>query len=1226
MGTSHTAETFRGLLLQYRGRSGLTQRQLAARVGAHRRTLQDWEAGVNYPSAERLRALLRVLLDAGALTMGREVAEAEELWISVVREAPRTQTPFDVVWWGEQVDQQASSATRQVARTAESVTVDESARTPTARYLEWADAPDVLGFVGRVRELANLRTWVLEERCRLVGLLGMGGIGKTTLAARLAEDLTPGFARLYWRSLRDALPMNEWLVGVIGFLSDQQVVPPEGEVPRLEVLLQLMRERQCLLVLDNFETLLEPGQREARYRDGYAGYGRLLQSVGSGRHRSCLVVTSREAPPELAALEGAAVHTLELGGMEVADGQALLADKQLSGTTEAWTTLIDRLGGNGLALKVVGESIRQVFGGELGAFLEMASGVTLFGGIGRLIAEQIDRSSSLEQRVLRMLALERGPVTLAQLIAEMGAHAGRGAVVGAIEALRRRSLVERAEMPGTAAFTLQSVVLEYLTDRLVASAADEIEHGRLALLIEHPLVKAQTKDYIRDTQERLIGKPILVQLQSTVGDAGAERLLLGLLDAFRGRPPRDQGYAPGNAINLLRLARGDLQGVDLSCLSVRQAYLAGVNAQNASLRDAHLTESVLAEAFYFPTSVALSAEGALLVTGTSAGEVWLWRVADRTPLLTVQGHTGAVWGVALSAEGQLLASGGGEGTLRLWDARSGRSLGTLLGHTGGIRCVALAADGHLLASGSDDETVRLWDAATGQLLATLHGHTGAVTGVAVSADGQLVASCGADGTGRLWEASTGRPVSILQPDAGAIRGVALSADAQLLVTGGLDGTVRLWQAPFVQETPLATLRGHTSMVRGVALSADGQVLASGSFDGELRLWEARTGLPLATLQGPTGTVWGVALSADGQLVACSGGGGAVRLWEARPGLPVATLQGQTGIVWGVALSADGRLVANGSDDGTLRLWDASTGVLLATLEGHTGAVTGVALSADGKLMASAGADGLVRLWATSTGQPLSTLQGHVGTVWCVAVSADGRLVASGSDDETVLLWDATTGLTIATLRGHTGAVTGVALSADGSLVASVSDHDTLRLWGVSAGHPIATLQGHTGGATDVALSADGQVVATGGRDGTVRLWGVGTARRLANLRGYAGMIRSVALSADGQLLVSGGLDGTVRLWRAPFFPARPPAILRGHTSMVRDVALSADGQVLASGSFDGSVRVWESGTGACLHELRGARRYERMDITGLTGVTAAQRVALLALGAVEQPAPATQGG
>ena len=63
---------------------------------------------------------------------------------------------------------------------------------------------------------------------------------------------------------------------------------------------------------------------------------------------------------------------------------------------------------------------------------------------------------------------------------------------------------------------------------------------------------------------------------------------------------------------------------------------------------------------------------------------------------------------------------------------SGRLLATLQGHTGAVYGVALWGDGRLVASGSLDGTVRLWEAASGRCLATLQGHTGAVWGVALA--------------------------------------------------------------------------------------------------------------------------------------------------------------------------------------------------------------------------------------------------------------------------------------------------------------------------------------------------------------------------------------------------------------------------------------------------------------------------------------------------------------
>lgn len=404
------------------------------------------------------------------------------------------------------------------------------------------------------------------------------------------------------------------------------------------------------------------------------------------------------------------------------DGRALLLDKQLEGDEGAWRALVERYGGNGLALKLVGETTRELFDGSIADYLEYAtttSGV-MVGGVRQLLGAQIQRLSDLEQELLRRLAVEREPVGLAELAADLGRRIGRIVVLEAVEGLRRRSLLERSERGPL--FGLHSVVLEYVTEQLVEDVADELTIGELDLLLRQPLLKATGKDYVRRSQERLIAGPILERLVATRGGAGAaEQWLLSLLDSQRGQPVEDQGYGPGNLVNLLRLLRGDLRGADLSRLTIRQAHLQEVEAQGASLAGSHLSETVLGEAFNYVTALALSADGAYLVAGTVSGEVCWWRVADRTLLATLPGHAGAVWNVALSGDGRLVASGSDDGTARLWDSVGRRPLATLQGHTGGILSVALSGDGRLVASGGDDGTARVWDAWGGTLRRTLRG-------------------------------------------------------------------------------------------------------------------------------------------------------------------------------------------------------------------------------------------------------------------------------------------------------------------------------------------------------------------------------------------------------------------------------------------------------------------------------------------------------------------------
>ena len=1208
--------------LAFRKRAGLTQRELAALLRVSGQAVHAWEGGLSYPDTVHLKELIALYLARGALTTGREEEEAAALWATVRAKAVRRTEPFDPAWFA------ALHGARERADHALTAPIAVSA--PERR--DWGDAPAAPVVQGRAEELAALTHWIDEERCRVVQVLGGGGIGKTTLAARLAYELAPRFAVVYWRSLRNAPPAREWLAGAIAALSGGRAVVPDGLDARLGLLLELLRGQRALLVLDNLETVLEPGASTVRYRVGYEGYGAALARLAENAHEGCLLLTSRERPLQA---EEAAVRALRLDGLGVAAARALLNGRVLAGGDAAWGTLVERYGGNPLALRVVGETIGSVFGGDIAAFL--AQNVAVFGGVRQLLDEQVARLSAPEQAILDWLAVGREPVGFAELAAGLGPGVARGDAVEAVEALRRRSLLEWA--PG-GAFTLQPVVLEYTTARLIASLAREILAGEPALLVDRALLKARARDYIRRSQERLLVQPLLDQLQGSLGSADAvERQLVALLEMWRARSAAEQGYGPGNVVNVLRLLRGNLRGLDLSGLTIRHAYLQGVEAQDVRLVGAHLVDASLAEAFDNPTALAVSADGAYLALGTSTGEVCLWRVADRVLLLAAAGHAGAVLGVALSGDGGLLASGSLDGTIKLWDtaprqehpADGGHLQMTVQGHTSGVRDVALSVDGQVVAGAGHDGTINLWEVRGGRLLATLEGHSSAIRDVALSGDGRLVIGGSYDGSAKVWEVpspgtstahemdgSQGRgfaghlPVP-LQGASSGVWGVALSASGTIAAGGSEDRVVRLWEAR--SGRLLSTLEGHTGTVPTVALSGDGRLVASGSFDGTVKLWDASSERLLSTLQGHAGGVWGVALSGDGRLVASSSFDGAVKLWGTGGEQLLGTLQGNTSGVWGVALRGDGRLVASGSWDGMVRLWDVATRELRATLEGHTGAVPAVALSGDGRLVASGSFDQSVKLWDAANGRLLTTLEGHAGPVHALALTRDGRFIASGSLDGTVRLWDTANGRPPAILEGHSAGVYGVALSGDGRLVASGSFDRLVMLWDAASGRLLATLEGHTAGIHSVALSDDGLLAASGSLDGAVRLWDTASGRPLALLEGHSAGIYSVALSGDGRLLASGSFDGAVKLWEVA--SGRLLAGLEGHISAVRSLALSEDGRLLASGSQDGTVRVWKIPSGEHVQTLRRDRHYERMDITGLTGTSEAQRTALLALGAIE---------
>ncbi|KAI4599626.1 hypothetical protein KJ359_001723 [Pestalotiopsis sp. 9143b] len=160
----------------------------------------------------------------------------------------------------------------------------------------------------------------------------------------------------------------------------------------------------------------------------------------------------------------------------------------------------------------------------------------------------------------------------------------------------------------------------------------------------------------------------------------------------------------------------------------------------------------------------------------------------------IEAHSGWVNSVAFSADGRRLASGSSDDSVKLWDAESGDCLQTFKHHFHHVGSVAFSADGRRLASGSNDDTVKLWDAESGDCLQTLEGHFLPISSVAFSADGRRLASGSSDDSVKLWDAESGDCLQTFKHHFHHVGSVAFSADGRRLASGSNDDTVKLWDA------------------------------------------------------------------------------------------------------------------------------------------------------------------------------------------------------------------------------------------------------------------------------------------------------------------------------------------------------------------------------------------------------------------------------------------------
>jgi WD40 repeat protein len=292
---------------------------------------------------------------------------------------------------------------------------------------------------------------------------------------------------------------------------------------------------------------------------------------------------------------------------------------------------------------------------------------------------------------------------------------------------------------------------------------------------------------------------------------------------------------------------------------------------------------------------------------------------------TLQGSEVNFSSLAYSADGKILASGTVRGDIYLWDTTTNKELAVLKGHTKVVLGVQFSPDGKMLASaGGLDGTARVWEAATGKLLHTFNlPDKDAVNGVTFSPDGKTVAACGFKGKLPVWDVVTGKQVDVFAGE--EARCLEYSPDGKTLAWGSSPQSVRLRDLASGKEQVLAG--SNMTIVKTIAFSPDSKMIAvagshrgdQGKVDNVIRVWDIAQRKEVHQLRGHGQYVYHVAFSSDGKWLASAGQDGAVRLWDVATGKQLLAHSSEEQAALSVTFSPDGNTLAMTAGK-TVTLW------------------------------------------------------------------------------------------------------------------------------------------------------------------------------------------------------------------------------------------------------------------------------------------------------------------
>lgn len=1063
--------------------------------------------------------------------------------------------------------------------------------------------PEARFFVGREDELLLLRELVLERKERIVGLVGIGGVGKTLLASEFVRRNIQAFDQVVWLSLVYRTSFDTFLADLLTRLATHYERSTSRDPG--EALIQHLAARRCLIVIDNLEPILTKSGRDVgSFLEQFGDYREFFKQLAQRSHRSTLLFTSR-LNPRILGRHGpnTGIPIVELQGVDDDSGLAIIEEsaKWLHRDAVAMTrfpdelkSIVRRYGGTPLFLETVGGAIATRFFGDVSVFLTSvrsrnAKAIDALQETitdGHIFQELTDDMDHLERMLVDWLAINREPVTVQELVNSIYPEISEPALHRVIGSLQNR-------FPGTLGFERDHlairhpVLLEYFTDRFVRQACKELREGAVdGLLNTHGLVNPGVAEHILVEQYNEVLKSTIVCFYA---DGGDHQSLVAKLHSMWSSVPvkRSEGYILGNLLNIFTYLHEDLRSLVFAQRTIRRACLRGIDIERTQrgevffgvdyyvpetfhgldLQQAQLIECSFIHELSYVLALSTSPDGMYVAAGESNGNISVWEIKrearrnlNRVHIIR-NAHEIGVWSVQFSSDGRFLGSCAHDGRTRLWRIKN--ESGEYLWNVDG---------------GDTEQVLACHETATGGYLVAL----------AISPDSELIASAGKERTIELWQIGTGERVASLEGHDASIHALAFSPRTGdlMLASGSSDGEICVWDLrDYNSHGPILTrIMSHMTSVESLVFSEDGRTLCCTNNYDALRVWDLSDCPAIRCIFAMARDRSGViALGPyDPQLLAIAGNvNRCVQVFEldklAEKARSEWVLPRRVDAVNAMTFCSNGTMLVTSSNR-MLKLWDIDARSCIDTVYGFVGWITSVAFSGDGGLAASANEEGILEVWSCCyEAERLSSVElfarAHDVSSGIFAISFHPRLdlLVTANFDGSISTW---------------------------SLIRSDTTKRLVR---------VGNFPAHAAGSRVQCVRFshdDGKLLASCGQDGSVSVWDVSgwlredwgiSPNRIVQLSGSRGYVASVAFSpSNSHLAYSCRREGEAIRDGVGLFDLRRDSearVLAGHDDEVLSVAFSPDGEMVASAGGDGAVKLWDVATGTCIETLQGHKTW-----------------------------------